>query len=42
MDGGARFERHHGDCRDVLRQMPDCSVDSIVGESRQIDMFAAS
>ena len=32
MDGGARFELHHGDCREVLRKMPDCSVDSVVGD----------
>lgn len=24
------FEIHHGDCLDVLRSMPDCSVDSVV------------
>ena len=24
------FELFHGDCLDVLREMPDCSVDSIV------------
>lgn len=25
-----RYQLHHGDCLDVLRSMPDCSVDSIV------------
>lgn len=24
------FVIHHGDCLDVMRGMPDCSVDSVV------------